>query len=84
MVSALFCARGVRTRRIDNVSVCVQVEVAFKEQTAGHNALLLLTHLALSLMKGQLQAAALDVRARQAQVFPLPHLLAASHQILSL
>ena len=51
----------------------VQVEVAFKEQTAGHNALLLLTHLALRMMKGQLQAAALDVRARQAQVIPSHH-----------
>jgi len=44
-----------------------QVEVAFKEQMAGQNSLLLLTHLALGIMEGQLRAAA-DVHARRVQV----------------
>ena len=46
----------------------LQVEVAFKEQMAGQNSLLLLTHLALSIMEGQLRAAAADVQARRVQV----------------
>ena len=45
-----------------------EVEVAFKEQMAGQNSLLLLTHLALGMMEGQLRAAAADVHARRAQV----------------
>ncbi len=46
----------------------MQVEVAFKEQMAGQNSLLLLTHLALGIMEGQLRAAAADVHARRSQV----------------
>jgi hypothetical protein len=46
----------------------LQVEVAFKEQMAGQNSLLLLTHLALSIMESQLRAAAADVQARRVQV----------------
>ena len=42
--------------------------MAFKEQMAGQNSLLLLTHLALGIMEGQLRAAAADVHARRAQV----------------
>ena len=42
--------------------------MAFKEQMAGQNSLLLLTHLALSIMESQLRAAAADVDARRVQV----------------
>lgn len=45
-----------------------QIEVAFREQTAGHNALLLLVALAHELLEGRLVNAALDVRARAAEV----------------
>lgn len=44
-----------------------QVEVAFREQTAGHNALLLLVALAHELLEERLCNAALDVRARAAE-----------------
>jgi hypothetical protein len=44
------------------------VEVAFREQTAGHNALLLFVHLALSMMEGRLRNAAAELRAKQAEV----------------
>ena len=44
--------------------------MAFKEQMAGQNSLLLMTHLALGIMEGQLRAAAADVHARRVQVHP--------------
>ena len=44
-----------------------QVEVAFREQTAGHNALLLFVHLALGMMEERLRNAFRDLRARQAE-----------------
>ena len=47
-----------------------QVEVAFREQTAGHNALLLFVHLALGMMEERLRNAFSDLRARQAEVRP--------------
>jgi len=45
-----------------------QVEVAFREQTAGHNALLLFVHLALQMMEEQLLNAFKELRAKQAEV----------------
>ena len=45
-----------------------QVEVAFREQTAGHNALLLFVHLALAMMEEQLLNAFKELRAKQAEV----------------
>lgn len=45
-----------------------QVEVAFREQTAGHNALLLFVHLALQMMEEQLLNSFKEVRAKQAEV----------------
>ncbi|KAL3153985.1 hypothetical protein ABBQ32_013540 [Trebouxia sp. C0010 RCD-2024] len=44
-----------------------QVEVAFREQTAGHNALLLFVHLALQMMEEQLLNAFKELRAKQAE-----------------
>lgn len=60
----LITSHHARTR----LSVCEQVEVAFREQTAGHNALLLLVALAHELLEERLCNAALDVRARAAEV----------------
>ena len=45
-----------------------QVEVAFREQTAGHNALLLFVHLALQMMEEQLLNAFKELRAKRAEV----------------
>lgn len=45
-----------------------QVEVAFREQTAGHNALLLFVHLALSMMEERLMNAFKELHAKQAEV----------------
>jgi hypothetical protein len=45
-----------------------QVEVAFREQTAGHNALLLLVALSHELLEERLRNAYLDVHARAAEV----------------
>jgi hypothetical protein len=47
-----------------------QVEVAFREQTAGHNALLLFVHLALDMMEDRLRNAFRELRARQAEARP--------------
>lgn len=47
-----------------------QVEVAFREQTAGHNALLLFVHLALQMMEEQLLNAFKELRAKRAEVHP--------------
>lgn len=47
-----------------------QVEVAFREQTAGHNALLLFVHLALQMMEEQLLNSFKELRAKQAEVHP--------------
>ncbi len=47
---------------------CAQVEVAFREQTAGHNALLLFVHLALSMMEARLRNAFKELRAKEAEV----------------
>ncbi|KAK9810021.1 hypothetical protein WJX72_003525 [[Myrmecia] bisecta] len=44
-----------------------QVEVAFREQTAGHNALLLFVHLALRLMEERLVCAFKELRVKQAE-----------------
>ena len=44
-----------------------QVEVAFREQTAGHNALLLFVHLALSMMEARLRNAFRELRAKRAE-----------------
>lgn len=48
-----------------------QVEVAFREQTAGHNALLLFVHLVLQMMEEQLQNSSRELAAKQAEVHPL-------------
>ena len=45
-----------------------QVEVAFREQTAGHNALLLFVHLALRLMEERLRNAFKELQAKQSEV----------------
>ena len=45
-----------------------QVEVAFREQTAGHNALLLFVHLALGMMEEQLLNAFKELDVKQAEV----------------
>jgi hypothetical protein len=45
-----------------------QAEVAFREQTAGHNALLLFVHLSLGLMEQQLGNAFKELRVKQAEV----------------
>ena len=50
------------------VAGVAQVEVAFREQTAGHNALLLFVHLALGMMEDGLNNAFRELRARQAEV----------------
>jgi hypothetical protein len=52
--------------------VVPQVEVAFREQTAGHNALLLLVALSHELLEERLRNAFLDVHARAAEVRALP------------
>ncbi|KAK9805979.1 hypothetical protein WJX73_010583 [Symbiochloris irregularis] len=44
-----------------------QVEVAFREQTAGHNALLLFVHLTLSMMEQQVLNEYKDLEVRQAE-----------------
>lgn len=49
-----------------------QIEVAFREQTAGHNALLLFVGLALQLMEEQLFNAFKELDAKEAEVRP-PH-----------
>ena len=46
----------------------VQVEVAFREQTAGHNALLLFVHLVLGMMEDQLLNAFKELDVQQAEV----------------
>ena len=46
-----------------------QIEVAFREQTAGHNALLLFVGLALQLMEEQLFNAFKELDAKEAEVF---------------
>ena len=45
-----------------------QVEVAFREQTAGHNALLLFVHLALGMMEEQVLNEYKELEARRAEV----------------
>ena len=50
-----------------------QVEVAFREQTAGHNALLLFVHLALSMMEERLTNAFKELRAKEAEVLKPDH-----------
>lgn len=45
-----------------------QIEVAFREQTAGHNALLLFVGLALQLMEEQLFNAFKELSAKEAEV----------------
>jgi hypothetical protein len=57
--------------------VVLQVEVAFREQTAGHNALLLLVALSHELLEERLRNAFLDVHARAAEVRALSHAFAA-------
>ncbi len=52
-----------------------QVEVAFREQTAGHNALLLFVHLVLQMMEEQLQNSSRELAAKQAEVTICPHLI---------
>ena len=42
--------------------------MAFREQTAGHNALLLFVHLALGMMEEKLLNAFKELRAKQAEV----------------
>ena len=49
--------------------------MAFREQTAGHNALLLFVHLALSMMEGRLRNAFRDLRAKRAEVRAQPQLV---------
>ena len=44
-----------------------QVEVAFREQTAGHNALLLFVHLVLQMMEEQLLNSSRELAAKQAE-----------------
>ena len=41
--------------------------MAFREQTAGHNALLLFVHLALSMMEERLRNAFKELRAKEAE-----------------
>ena len=48
-----------------------QIEVAFREQTAGHNALLLFVGLALQLMEEQLYNAFKELGAKEAEVHTL-------------
>lgn len=55
-----------------NLCAALQVEVAFREQTAGHNALLLLVALSHELLEERLRNAFLDVHARAAEVRALP------------
>jgi hypothetical protein len=45
-----------------------QAEVAFREQTAGHNALLLFVHLSLGIMELQLGNAFKELRVKEAEV----------------
>jgi hypothetical protein len=45
-----------------------QAEVAFREQTAGHNALLLFVHLNLAMLEQQLSNAFKELRVKQAEV----------------
>jgi hypothetical protein len=45
-----------------------QAEVAFREQTAGHNALLLFVHLSLAMLEQQLVNAFRELRVKQAEV----------------
>ncbi len=42
--------------------------MAYREQTAGHNALLLFVHLALTMMEGRLDNAFKDLTAKKAEV----------------
>ncbi len=49
----------------------MQVELAFREQTAGNNAMSLFVYLAFQLMETQLRNAFADVAAKQAEVCPL-------------
>ena len=49
-----------------------QIEVAFREQTAGHNALLLFVGLALQLMEEQLYNAFKELGAKEAEVLNFP------------
>lgn len=44
-----------------------QVEVAFREQTAGHNALILFVHLVLKMMEQQIMVAFKELRVKQAE-----------------
>lgn len=62
----------------------VQVEVAFREQTAGHNALLLLVALSHELLEARLRNAFLDVHARAAEVRPPVAKCATSHPFHSI
>lgn len=67
------CARPATTAisyDAEPVPILVKVEVAFREQTAGHNALLLLVSLSHELLEARLRNAFLDVHARQAEVRP--------------
>ena len=49
-----------------------------REQTAGHNALLLFVHLALTMMEGRLNNAFKDLKAKQAEVALTPQQLSLS------
>ena len=51
------------TARWLRASVC-----SFREQTAGHNALLLFVHLALTMMEARLDNAFKDLTAKKAEV----------------
>ena len=47
---------------------CQQLNWCCREQTAGHNALLLFVHLALTMMEGRLNNAFKDLKAKKAEV----------------
>ena len=64
---------AAREALIDSVLVIFrgQIETAFREQTAGHNALLLFVTLTLQVMEEQLMNAFHDVTARERGVSPV-------------
>lgn len=64
------CATTAISYDAEPVPILLKVEVAFREQTAGHNALLLLVSLSHELLEARLRNAFLDVHARQAEVRP--------------
>lgn len=61
-----------------------QVEVAFREQTAGHNALLLFVHLALGMMEERVLNEYKELEARKAEVSFVSMRLASGLSILGL